>query len=190
MADYRAIETVSKALVQLFRTSFPPEDFDDFDLQFDVYVAEDFRQQPMSAGISVFLYRTTINGSHRTPPGRAELNGRRHLTQLPLDLHYLMTVWAQDSSLEHRIAGWMLRTLEDTPILPFGLLDAAAPGVFRPDETIEVILAELVNEDLFRIWETLVQTGYKFSVPYMVRNLRIESSQTETFGQRVQERAF
>lgn len=190
MADYRGIETVGKALVHLFRTSFRREDFDDFDLQFEVFVAEDFRQQPMSAGISVFLYRATVNGAHRTPSGRNELNGSRQLTKLPLDLHYLMTVWARDSSLEHRIAGWMMRTLEDTPVLPYGLLDAVGPGVFRPDETFELILAELVNEDLFRIWETLVQIGYKLSVPYMVRNLRIESRQTESLGERVQERTI
>lgn len=190
MADYRAIETVSKALVHFFRTSYRPEDFDDLDLQFEVYVAEDFKQQPMSAGISVFLYRATVNGAHRTPPGRVVQDGRRQLTQLPLDLHYLLTIWSLDWSLEHRIAAWMMRTLDDTPILPFGLLDAVSPGVFRPDETVEIVMAEMVNEDLLRIWETLVQSGYKLSLPYTARNLRIESRQTEDQGDRMQERTF
>ena len=187
MADYRAIETAGKALIHLLRTSYTPGDFNDLQLQFEVYVAENYTQ-PMSAGISLFLYRITTNGSHRIPAGRMAPGGKRYRTQLPLDLHYLMTIWAQDAALQHRLAGWMMRTIEDTPILPIGLLDTVTPGVFRSDETLEVVPAELANEDLLRIWETLVQSGYKLSIPYLVRNVRIESSHLVTEGAPVQER--
>ncbi len=189
MADFRAIETASKALIHLVQTSYEPADFDDLQLQFEVYVAEDFKQ-PMTAGVSLFLYRVTPNGSHRIPAGRRAPGGGRYDTQLPLDLHYLVTFWAQDASVEHRLAAWVARILEDTPILPFGLLDAVGPGVFQPDETVEVVLAELVNEDLLRIWETLVQTGYKLSIPYLLRNVRVESRNVRTEGLPVQERQF
>ena len=97
MADFRAIETASKALIHLLETSYAPDDFD-VQLQFEVYVAESFKQ-PITAGVSLFLYRVTANGSHRIPAGRQAPGGGRYDTQLPLDLHYLITIWAQDASV-------------------------------------------------------------------------------------------
>jgi hypothetical protein len=188
MADFRGIEGVSNALVHLLRMSYRSEDFDN-ELQFQVYVHENFTQ-PMSAGVSVFLYRVVPNGTYRIPAGRIQPGGRRVDTKLPLDLHYLMTVWARDASLEHRAACWMMRTLEDSPILPFGLLDSAAAGVFQPDETVELILGELSNEDLFRIWDTLGQSNYHLSVPYVARSVRIDSRRPLNLYDPVQEREF
>jgi hypothetical protein len=186
MADYRGIEGVSNALVHLLRMSYQSTDFDN-ELQFEVYVHESFTQ-PMAAGVSVFLYRVVPNGTWRIPSGRVEPGGRRFDTKLPLDLHYMMTIWARDASLEHRVTGWMMRTLEDTPILPFGLLEAAAAGIFQPDETVELVLGELSNEDLFRIWDTLGQSSYHLSIPYIARNVRVASSRLLTAGDPVQER--
>lgn len=186
MADYRGIEGVSNALVHLLRVSYQSTDFDN-ELQFQVYVHENFTQ-PMTAGVSVFLYRVLPNGTHRIPSGRVAPNGTRFETRLPLDLHFLMTVWARDASLEHRVVGWMMRTIEDTPILPFGLIESVAPGIFHPDETVELVPGDLSNEDLLRLWETLGQSNYHLSIPYIARNVQIESRRRLTFGELVQER--
>ena len=188
MADFRCVEGVSNALAHLLRMSYRSADFD-HELQFEVYVHDNFTQ-PMAAGVSVFLYRIVPNGTHRIPRGRVEPGGRRYDTRLPLDLHYMLTIWARDASLEHRIAGWLMRTLEDTPILPFGLLDTAADGVFEPDETVELILGELSNEDLFRIWDTLGQSNYHLSIPYITRNVRLDSSRSRAASDPIHERQF
>src|SRR5438309_398907 len=142
MADYRAITIACEAVMYLLRTSYQPEDFNNNELEFRVYLAKDFAQ-PMTAGVSLFLYRVMHNGSHRTPSGRLGPQGERYRTQLPVDLHFLLTAWAQEASLQHTIAGWMMRTMEDTPILPVSLLNAVTPDVFRPDETVEISLTEL-----------------------------------------------
>ena len=60
-----------------------------------------------------------------------------------------------------------MRTLEDNPILPAGLLNAIEPGIFRNDETVEICLAELRTEDLLRIWDVLGLNLYQLSVPYI-----------------------
>lgn len=189
MADYRGIETISEALMQLLRATYDPADFDGNALQFDAYVADDFRQ-PMATGVSLFLYRVVPNGSYRTPRGRRDDQGRRFQSQLPLDLHYLLTVWARDASLQHRVAAWLMRLLEDTPILPHGLLESAAPGVFHPDETVEVLLGETSTEDLLHLWEALIEDGYQLSIPYVVRNVYIESRQRLAEGAPVHERVL
>jgi hypothetical protein len=190
MADYRAIAAVCDAVRYLLQTNYKPEDFNNIELEFKVYVAKDF-SQPMTAGASLFLYRVFYNSNHRTPGGRVGPDGQRYRTQLPVDLHFLLTAWGKDASLQHTIAGWMMRTLEDTPILPVSLLNAVAPNVFRPDETVEISLTELTTEDMLRLWDTLLQNNvYQLSVPYIARNVRIESAQSLTIGPVIQERAF
>ena len=109
---------------------------------------------------------------------------------IPLDLHFLLTAWAKDASLQHTIAGWMMRVLEDTPVLPTGLLNRRYAGVFHPDETVEVGLTDLTTEELFRIWEVIANNIYQISVPYIARIVKIESQYTQSSGRPVQERAF
>ena len=174
MADYRAVAAVTETVLQFLRSNYVPADFDQ-ELEFKVFTAKDFAK-PLNAGVSLFLYRIFPNGAQRTPFARPTLDGRRQQTLLPLDLHMLLTVWGREASLQHSIAGWMMRALEDQPVFPAALLNASSPGVFRPDETVEISLTELTNEDLLRIWDALVQNVYQLSVPYVARVLRIEST--------------
>lgn len=190
MAGFRAITAVSDAIAHLLESQYSPADFDGASLQFKVYLARDFIGTPMDAGVSVFLYRIYPNGNYRTPPGRLGPDGRRQRPMLPIDMHLLLTAWAKDASLQHAIAGWMMRTLEDTPSLPPGLLNHRYPGTFQPDETIELCLTELTTEELFHIWEVIVNNAYQISVPYVARNVRIESIQRLYQGEPVQERVM
>lgn len=192
MASFQAIETVSDVLVRLLQASHDPEDFGGQRLHFAVYQGEDFRSagsNSLTTGVSLFLYRVVVNGSVRTPPGRRLPSGDRQRTQLPLDLHYLVTIWATSATTQHQIAGWIMRTFESTPIIPEGVLHGARPNVFTPDETVEIVLNDLTNEDLFRIWDIL-GASYHLSIPYLVRNVRIEAHETVTEGPPVEERIF
>lgn len=189
MATYRAVAAVSDAVIHLLESHFQLDEFDGNQLQFQVYLASDFAKA-MDAGVSFFLYRIYANGVHRTPRSRTDSNGQRLRTALPLDLHFLLTAWAQDASLQHTIAGWMMRTMEDAPLLPAGLLNSVIPDVFNPDESVEVMLADLSTEDLLHVWETLVQNTYQLSVPYVARNIRLESRLLQPAGEPVQRRTF
>lgn len=188
MADFRAIAGVCDAVIRLLRLNYDADDFNN-ELQFQIYLSDNF-SQPMSAGVSLFLYRVAPNGTHRAPRGRVGPGEQRYKSQLPVDLHFLLTAWGKDASLQHRIVGWMMRTLQDNPILPVGLLNAGTPDAFRPDETVEINLAELGNEDLFRLWETMAQNIYQLSIPYVARMVMIESTETISQGAPVQERMF
>lgn len=187
MANYRAIKVVCEGVLKLLKSNFQASDFNNSQLQFEVYLAENFTSA-MEAGVSLFLYRIYVNTSHRTPGGRIGPDGQRYRTQLPLDLHFLLTAWAKDASLQHTIAGWMMRTLEDNPILPPGMLNSLDPEVFHPDETVEINLAELKNEDMLSIWRDVIEKKYQLSIPYMARNVRIESTRPLTTGEPIQGR--
>lgn len=190
MANYRAISAVSDAIVNLLQSQYSPADFDGASLQFRVYVARDFTASPMQAGVSVFLYRIYPNHSQRTPAGRLNPDGTRQRPMLPLDLHFLLTAWGRDASLQHAIAGWMMRVLEDTQVLPAGLLNHRYPGTFGDDETVDLTITDLTTEELFRIWEVIVNNAYQISVPYVARNVRVESLQSVSEGAPVQERTL
>jgi hypothetical protein len=176
VADFRAIQAVGEAVVNLLRSSYRPEDFNT-ELEFRTFTARDFGQNVIQNGVSFFLYRIFPFGVHRAPAGRVDAQGRKLQSLLPLEVHFILTVWAQEASLQHAIAGWAMRMLEDSPILTSGVLNGAAEGSFRSDEFVEIGLAELSNEDLLRIWEFLALNVYQLSIPYLARPIRIESIQ-------------
>ena len=86
----------------------------------------------MEQGVSLFLYRVYHNGGARSPAGRTLPDGRRQRTRLPVDLHFLATAWARKASLQHEIAGWMMRVLEDNPVLPQACSTPPAPACSSP----------------------------------------------------------
>ncbi|MCB8983630.1 MAG: DUF4255 domain-containing protein [Ardenticatenaceae bacterium] len=189
MATYQALTAVCQATIYLLQSSYEANMVSEFtsELEFAVYTPDNFLS-PMDAGVSLFLYRVIPNNSHRTPPGRIAPNGQRYHPQLPLDLHFLLTAWGRSASLQQSIVGWMMRVLEDTPIMPVGLLNRVMPGVFNPSETVELTLGELSTDDLFHLWEILPQQRYQLSIPYTARNVRIESTELPGVGEPVQER--
>ncbi len=189
MADFRAIMAASEAIVNLLRVNYQPEDFNN-ELEFRVFTSKDFGTNTLQNGASLFPYRIYANGAHRTPPGRVGPDGRPQRSVLPVELHFLITVWSKEASLQNTLAGWIMRTLEDTPSLPAGILNSVVPECFRPDETVDISLAELRTEDLFRIWDVIGMNIYQLSIPYVARIIHLESVQPRHFdlAEPVQER--
>jgi hypothetical protein len=187
MASHRAIAATCEAIVRVLRSSYTPAQFGGAGLDFQVYVADDFRS-PMDAGVSLFLYRIYHNGTNRTPAGRVLPDGRQQRRQLPVDLHFLLTAWAPRASLQHEIAGWMMRVMEDTPTLPAALLNTYQSDVFHDDEGVEVALTTLSVDDMFHIWDVMIQHVYQLSVPYVARMLQIESGLATMRPAPIQER--
>lgn len=187
MATVSAVAATTEAVIRLLRSSFNPADFNNASLDFQVYVADDFLK-PMDEGVSLLLYRIYHDGTNRSPAGRMQPNGQRGPTKLPVELHFLLTAWAKTASLQHEIAGWMMRTLEDNPVLYPSLLNAYKDSVFFPDETVEISLAQLSVEDMFNIWDVIIHHVYQLSVPYVARVVRIESSLALPPAGTVQER--
>ncbi|HEX6625976.1 MAG TPA: DUF4255 domain-containing protein [Pyrinomonadaceae bacterium] len=188
MADFHAIQVTCDAVMRLLEESYQPELLGPTNpLQFEVYGTTDF-QSHMTQGVSLFLYRVHVNPNQRAPLVNNPAGGvRRQL--LPLDLHFFITVWAPEPSLQHAILGWTMRTLEDNPVLTAPLLNGVRDNVFRADETVELLVGQLTNEELMRIWDDL-NTDYHLSVPYVARVVRIESLQTVSEGEPVTRREF
>lgn len=188
MATWGAIAGVGQTLLGLVADACPKPEFSN--AAFQLYQGEDFKT-PLEEGVSLYLYRVEINGTHRNLVQRTTVDGRRFLPSLPLDLHYLLTPWAKDAAKQQRLLGWCMRALEDTPILPSGLLNHFCPDpeTFRSSETVELVAEPLSLQDLTNIWDTFKPT-VQLSAGYVVRMVVIDSDRDLSDGAPVQTRAF
>ncbi len=177
MADFRSVLAVSEAIRGVLRSSYRPEDFDNTPLEFEIYTTRGIAS-PIENGVSLFLYRLYIHGANRIPAGTLGNDGRRRAPLLPLELHYLVTIWAGQHTLQHSLAAWTMRTLEDNALLPATLLNAGGDSTFGATESVELTLADMRTEDLFRIWEVLGPRAYNLSIPYLARVVPIETVRT------------
>ncbi|NTU85365.1 MAG: DUF4255 domain-containing protein [Chloroflexales bacterium] len=189
MATYRAIAATSQAVLGLLEEACPRDEF--ADARFRLVQSSDFQSETpaLGEGITLFLYRVAVNGSARNLPPRTGPDGRRFRPSLPLDLHYLLTAWGRSVEQQQRLLGWAVRTLEDTAILPSGLLNHYGPEAttFRPNEAVELVFEPLSLQDFNNIWEGLRPF---LSVPYLARMVAIESDVQLTEAGPAQTRAF
>lgn len=183
MATYQAVTTVCQTVIDLLIANA----FDE-GLEFDIYTTAKFKT-PMHEGVSLFLYRMLPNGTWRTPPGRV-INGQQQYVQLPVDLYFMLTAWGKDASMQAQIMAWAMRIMADHPILSRGLLEATMSNVFRPNEFVEICLADVDTNELLQLWENLVPNNYHLSVPYIARTIRLESALEQEVGKLVQTRTF
>jgi hypothetical protein len=192
MASYLAIAAISKAIENLLanasRDEFP-------DAHFVVFQASDFvdsNKVPKPEGATIYLYRVTVNNSRRNVPGRKDSSNKHYRPSLPVDLHFLITTWAGDADKQSRLLGWVMRVMEDTPILPVTLLNELDQNsaVFQSGESVEIIFDPLSLQDMSTLWEHLKQIKVLPSITYIARGVLIDSLSEISLGEPVQTRDF
>ena len=191
MATIDAVSCVCNAVVHILSAAMQTDGeklgLSALNPKFEVYSGRDFTNSQstnhITSGASVFLYRALPNLNHRTPAGRLLSDGRRQHSQLPLDLHLIVTVWGKDANTQNRLVGWVLRTLEDYPSIPPSILNInQAKPVFKDDESVQLTLSEIEGEELLQLWDMLGNDGglyYQISIPYVARNVYVESKRTD-----------
>lgn len=189
MARTQAIAATGQAILGLLADACPKPEFSA--ARFELYQISNFTL-PMEEGISLYLYRVAINGARRNLPPTVGPNGERFRPAVPLDLHYIVSAWAQTAVKQQRLLGWAIRMLEDTPILPAGLLNNYGPesDIFKPSETVEVILESLTLQDWNNLWSAAKTNPPSLSVGYVARMIGIESSASLSELAAVQTREF
>jgi hypothetical protein len=121
--------------------------------------------------LTVFLYRVDSNKSMRAGwSAIGSYDGRSHLA---VDLHFLLTAWADSADEEHRILGRAMQAIEDTPILSGPLL--ADAGDWAGNEALNLVLEDVATEALVRLFDSL-PVDYRLSIPYVARMIRIDGT--------------
>lgn len=174
MARFQAIAATGQAILGLLADAVPKPEF--ATARFELFQVGDF-QPSIEEGISLYLYRVAVNGSRRNLPPTVAPNGKRFRPPIPLDLHYMLSAWARTAVKQQRLLGWAIRALADTPILPAGLLNHYGPesDIFRPSETVELILDQLTLQDMNNLWSA-TKISPPLSVNYVARMIAIEST--------------
>ena len=126
--------------------------------------------------LSLYLYRIDFNKVMRAAwSSVSHVDGESHL---PLDLHFLLTAWANNAENEYRILGRAMQCIENTPILNGPLLDpmtdwTTQESIWTAQESIQLCMEELSNEEVMRIFDSL-PVDYKLSIPYVARVLVVD----------------
>jgi hypothetical protein len=170
MANVRAIYSVGNSIVTYLRNAYPEPLRVQQPCTFSVLTGAELEDVPnQGTTLSLLLYRVTMD-QHLRNLGQATDVGERD-APLSVDLHYLMTVWADSASIEQSILAWAMYELHTRPVLDASSLTPEA-GWGRGD-VVQIIPAELSNEDIMRSWDAL-EPSYRLSVSYIARVVRIE----------------
>jgi hypothetical protein len=119
--------------------------------------------------VVILLYRASMN-QHLRNAGRLPDSGARPVP-LSVDLHYLVSFWAQSSESEQLAVAWTMRQLHLVPVLDASVLSGEA--AWAPEDVIQLIPEEISNEDLMRIWDA-IEPDYRLSLSYIARVVRID----------------
>jgi hypothetical protein len=172
MTNVQAIHSVGESLVTYLDNTYPQALRERFACRFRLVSSNamaDAQNEFTQTTLSLYLYRVTMNehlrGARRTP----DVLSSNH--PLSVDLHYLLTIWADDAPAEQIILAWAMRQLQQHPILDSSSLSTEAE--WGPGEYIQLIPSELSTEDVMRIWDAL-EPSYRLSVSYIARVVRID----------------
>ena len=181
MANINSIHSVCNSVIQFLRNAYQAEMIDGMRLA-DEYPS-DFRvlssgelkaSADFGTALSLYLYRVLVNEHVR---GQPALSGEaRSHVPLSVDLHFLISVWSENAAAEHTICAWVMRQLHQHPILDASSL--SEEGGWRNDDVIQIIPAELSNEDLMRVWDALAP-DYRLSLSYIARVVRIDAGEVQ-----------
>jgi Pvc16 N-terminal domain len=191
MARYHGIAATSNAIRLLLENAGATSELSGGSV--DLYQAEQL-QKPLDGTkpkLSVYLYRVVLSTVRRDRGFRIGPDGQRYRPSIPLDLHYLVTAWSSDAKRAHQLLGWAIRVLDDTPVLPVGLLNSYQAGldVFAPDETVELVWEPLSLTDLYDIWQ-VSQQAQAPSASYVARMVMLDSDVEIDDGELVRVREF
>jgi hypothetical protein len=178
MTNILAIHSVGESLRAYLDTSFPDDIRATHPCEFKLLASGDLvGETELDATLSLFLYRITVN-EHARNVRRVNDPARENLP-LAVDLHYLLTMWSKSAFTEHVVMAWAMRQLHQHPVFDASTLTSEA--AWGAGDFVQVIPAELSTEELMRIWDAL-DPGYRLSVSYIARVVRIDSDPEPTFA--------
>lgn len=146
---------------------------------------------PANRGVNIFMYQATPNAHWRNDDLPTRRSGEQTLRrpQAALDLHYLLSFYGSESSLEpQRLMGSAVAHLHSRPILPRNLIEATiADATFQflanSDLAEQIDLVRLTPEnlsleELSRLWSVMLQARYALSLVYKAAVVLVEPQLT------------
>jgi hypothetical protein len=181
VASFAAISAAAKSLERLLNRAFLDLQpiSDTIKTRAVLVRTNDFDKSVVAQAIgapalSVFLYRVEFNKTVRAAWSGS--GSQRGLAHAPLDLHFLLTPWADNAEHELRVLGRAVQCLEENPSLSGPQLHP--DGGWAAAESIQLVPEELTVEAVMRTFDSL-PTDYRLSVAYIARVVRVDGRAAE-----------
>ena len=169
MAGFKSVGAVGKSIEALFNDAFvdaPP--VDGYTTSALLVRSDDLERGAhparCSRRLSILLYRVDFNKTMRA--SWSSLGSVDGFSHLPLDLHFLLTAWADNAEHEHQIIGRALQAIETVGALSGPLLYPS--GDWDVGEAVQLYLEDMATDDLMRTFDAL-RCDFRLSVPYIAR---------------------
>lgn len=173
MPNLHAVHSVGHSVVTWLKNAYPRDLREVTECDFVLLSSGEMAaKDERGPAVSLWLYRVTPNAHLRNIARRGDGSGAR--PPLYLDLHYLLTVWADNALAEHTLMAWVLERLHQTPILDASTL--SPEGGWEPGDQVQMVTDDMPTEELMRIWDA-VEPSYRLSVPMVARVIRIDVEQ-------------
>lgn len=180
MANIKSIHSVCNSIIQFLHNAYDayPVPFgapgstmqDEYPCAFRVLASGELKASAdFGTALTLYLYRVMVNEHVRSQPARTGNSA----VPLSVDLHFLVTVWSESAAAEQTICAWAMNQLHQHPIMDVSSL--TEEGGWRNDDVVQIIPAELSNEDLMRVWDALAP-DYRLSLSYIARVIRIDAA--------------
>jgi hypothetical protein len=180
MANIKSIHSVCNSIMQFLHNGYeafpvpdgPPGTFmpDEYPCNFRVLSSGELKANAdFGTTLSLYLYRVLMNEHARSRPVRSG-----GIPPLSVDLHFFLTIWAESAAAEQTICAWAMQQLHLHPLLDRSSL--TEEGGWQTGEMVQIIPAELSNEDMMRIWDALAP-DYRLTIPYIARVVRIDAEE-------------
>ena len=128
-----------------------------------------------TAGLTLTCTRIAMS-DHPAP--RAPTRDAASGASIALEVSYLLTAWSSGAE-EQSVLSWAMLELAAHPILDRSVL-IGAPGVWAPEETVQIVPETLTDDALYRLWGIL-QHKYRLSTTFRARVLRINYGPGQTW---------
>ena len=140
-ADPEVIHRACQGIVTYMEEMYSRNGVKEWNVQWEVVGAGDFVKN-QEIHVTLFLHRVVRLG---------EL----------LELHFILSFWGYFAISDHRLAGWVIRLLELTPVIPDEFFD---PG---PEAVKCELKIRRSDEDSRQIWQMITDEPLRLSLSYV-----------------------
>jgi hypothetical protein len=172
MANLFGIHSVGDSIVMFLRNTYPEPLRTEHPCEFRLLSSGELdNSEDLGTAVTLYMYRAVIDEHLRNHPDARKPDGTPY--PLSLCLYYIFIIWADTPLAEQTITAWVMSQLHQYPILDSSTLSTSAD--WEDDEQIFIVPIDMSNEDLMRLWDA-VTPGYRLSLPYLARVVRIYPS--------------
>lgn len=142
--------------------------------------SQELSSAPTTEALGIYLYRLSIDPYSRNRYLPPEDGRRTPRPELPVNLHILLIGWSNKTESEINYLSAAIQVVGSAMTLGIAHLGIADP-TWGDADTVQVIPEEMSTEDLTRLWDSF-PSGYRLSVPYIVKTVRLTPDQEQSEG--------